>query len=154
MMAGWWRAIVGCLLVLAGIVLLLRMPFSPKSQSASGSAPAGLGTPIGTPLATPAPSVLSVRYFISGNPAGFHAHISYRTADGGTAQVPDYQGAWDKVLTMPVGQLVQITAQETQPGSIDQSITCEIQLNGTTWRRQTSQGQSASVTCQGELGAP
>lgn len=153
-MAGWWRAGIGCLMVAAAIILLLAAPRAHPGARSPGMRPAALGTPAASPAPaaspTPAP-LMRVRYFIHGSPTSFHASISYVTPRG-TEQVPDYEGAWDKVLTMSAGQSVQITAQETAPGSSNQSITCEIQIDGTTWRHQTAEGPGASVTCRGELG--
>ncbi|HET7036110.1 MAG TPA: hypothetical protein VFI42_10560 [Thermomicrobiaceae bacterium] len=151
-MAGWWRAGVGCLMVAAAIILLFEAPISHRGTRSAGTPPAGLATPTATPAATSTPTpLLTVRYFIHGSPTSFHAKIGYVTPNG-TEQVPDYQGAWDKVLTMRAGQPVQLTAEETAPGSSNQSITCEIQIDGTTWRHQTAEGPNASVTCRGELG--
>jgi hypothetical protein len=44
--------------------------------------------------------------------------------------------------------------RDLSPGTPDQTIVCEIQLNGKPWRTQQAQGAGAQVTCQGVVGEP
>ena len=152
-MAGWWRAGIGCLMIVAAVVLLLKMPIT-RGNGTQAAPPPANQTASPAPVATPTPATLTVRYYIEGTPNDFHARISYVTPSNDVSQVPDYQGPWDNVRTFTTGQLVQITAEELAPGSDNQSITCEIQINGQTWRHQMKQGKDATVTCQGVLGGP
>lgn len=150
-MGGWGRAGIGCLMALAAVGLLLLVPLANRRPAPSVTP--GTGTPGRVAGATP-PVPYRVRYYIHGTPGDFQAQINYVDPDGGIQQVPSYQGPWDKVQTIPAGRLAEVAAREIAPGTADQSIICEIQLDGKTWRTQQAQGANAQVRCQGVLGGP
>ena len=150
-MAGWGRAGLGCLMVLAAILLLLVMPVAREGEGAS---PVG-ATPLAHATVSPSPAPeFKVRYYVHGSPSNFHSQISYVDQLGGVRQVPDFQGPWDVVLPMRAGRLAQVTVRQGPGNADNQSLTCEIQINGKPWKQQTAQGKSAQVTCEGIVGEP
>ena len=150
-MAGWWRAGVGCLMVLAAILLLLLVPVAHEGEGASSAG----ATPLARLNASPSPAPeFRVRYYGHGDPSNVHVQISYVDQLGGVRQVPEFQGPWDVVLPMRAGRLAQVTVRQAPGNSDNQSLTCEIQINGKPWKQQTAQGKSAQVTCEGVVGQP
>lgn len=142
---GNWRAGLGCLMILVVTLYLVVMaPILANRREDEASA---------DQLATPtAAREVVLRYYVWSNVPNAHARISYRTPEGTTDEVPDYQGPWDKVLPFTAGLTASLSAQAGASAGQTDTITCEIQVDGQPWKQETATGPGSTVTCAGVVG--
>lgn len=85
-----------------------------------------------------------VVYRIEGKDA-YRASLTYSNAQGGTEQT-DVALPWYKTLNVPPGEHLYISAQNL---SYQGDISCEIVVNGRSFRKSTSSGEFSIASCSG-----
>lgn len=94
-----------------------------------------------------APSTYQVKYSVTGSATrGF---VTYENAQGGMEQM-EITIPWQKSLTVRNGQFLYISVWNLDSSG---SVTCEILVDGVSWRKSTSSGAYTTAECNGVAGS-
>lgn len=129
-------------LIIVGIILILGLifpGFCGSLLSFGGSSGGSSG------------SISSDEYTVTYSVGGTTtmASLTYENASGGTEQ-KDVKVPWSgQTFNAKRGQFLYVSAQN---GSEYGTISCEILINGKTWKKSSSDGAYAIATCNGSAG--
>jgi hypothetical protein len=110
----------------------------------------GGGSPTAIPVVNRAPAVqtsTSITYTVTGGNGVTKASLTYENEQGGTEQMEVSTLPWTKSFTVKRGTFVYLSAQNTSRS--DDTITCEITANGSSFKRSQSSGIATIATCSG-----
>lgn len=95
---------------------------------------------------------LQVTYKITRSNANIagEASVTYTNEQGGTEQTTAKFATWDKTFTMARGSSAYLSVQNPADNG---GVTCEIMVNGASFKRSQSDGPYVIATCSGVIGS-
>lgn len=99
------------------------------------------------PIRLIAPARYNITYRVSGSARG--ASVTFENAQGGTEQFERVSPPWNHTMVVDEGSFLYLSVQNQGEHG---SVTCEIELNGRSWRKSSSTGGYVIASCSGSAG--